>query len=292
MLTTTVALSQHLARRCTSMAMCWRVERTDGRVYGFTSHDEDIIFEGVRYRAETGTSPSAISTKAGMQVDNTEAAGVLDSSAITEDDLRAGVWDHAELRVFAVNWRNLAAGAMKLRRGWLGQVSLKDQRYGVEVRGMMAALNASVGQSVTPACTAILGDSRCTKDLTDYTATGTVTAVSSNRVFDTDLPGATVRLTPSTTGNPIEGYFDSGTVTWVTGANAGLGMEVRAYAVTGEIGLQLPMTRDVEVGDTFTAVVGCAKSREVCIATFGNLANFRGFPDLPGIDKILRIGGQ
>ena len=274
------------------MATCWRVERTDGRVFGFTSLDQDIVFEGVRYRAETGINPSAISTKSGLQVDNLEAGGFLDSSAITEDDLRAGVWDHAELRVFAVNWRDLAAGALKLRRGWLGQVVLKDQQYSVEVRGLMAALNAPTGESVTPACAVALGSARCGADLTDYTTTGAVTSVSSDRVFDTDLPGATVRLTPTTTGNPPAAYFEGGVITWTTGANAGLSMDVRAYAVTGEVGLQLPMTRAIESGDEFTAVSGCDKSRDTCIAKFGNLVNFRGFPDLPGIDRIMRIGGQ
>ena len=290
MLTTSAALARHLGRRCTSMATLWRVQRTDARVYGFTSLDEDIVFDGIRYVAGSGISPSAISTKAGLQVDNLEAGGFLDSDAITETDLRLGLWDHAELRIFQVNYADLSAGALKLRRGWLGEVTLKDQKYTAEVRGLTAALNAVVGELMSPACMAELGDARCTQDLTDYTTTGSVTSVKSDRIFGTDLATSIVNLTPTTTGAPTSDYF--GFLTWLTGANAGASMEVREYHVLGQISLQLPMSSGVLAGDTFSVVASCRKSREVCIAQFGNIVHFRGFPDLPGFDKILTSGGQ
>lgn len=290
MLTTTAALARHLAHSNTTMTTLWKVTRADAEVFGFTSLDVDIVFNGVRYRADTGVAPSAISTKAGLQVDNLDAGGFLDSEAITEDDLRAGVWDHAELRIFQVNYEDLAAGSLKLRRGWLGEVTLKDQQYSAEVRGLTAALNATIGELVGPACLAELGDARCKQNLTDYTTTGEVTAVLSDRVFDTDLSGSTVRLTPSSTGAPTADYF--GFLTWTSGANDGLAMEVRGYHISGRVYLQLPMTRTVLPGDQFSIVARCHKSRDECIGKFGNLVNFRGFPDLPGLDKVQRVGGQ
>jgi len=297
MLTTTAALAAHLKRRATSMTTLWWVRRTDGRVFGFTSLDVDVVFEGVRYEAESGILPSAVSTRSGLQVDNSEAQGFLASQALTESDIIAGVWDHAEIRIFQINWQDLVQGRLRLRRGWLGEVTLKDNRFVVEVRGLTAALNAVIGELVTPSCAAELGDTRCGIDLTDYTAIAEVTSVSagSRRIFDTDLPGATVRLTPSTTGNPDANYFADGKLTWLTGANAGLSEDVRTYATNGELALQLPMTRDIEVGDTFTVHAGCSKARDGtrgCIDRFDNIVNFRGFPDLPGLDKLLRTGGQ
>lgn len=295
MLTTTSQLAEHLKRGTTTIATLWRVERTDGRVYGFSSLDVDLEFEGVRYEAETGVMPAAISTRAGLQVDNTEAQGYLSGSAITEADLLAGLWDHAEIRIMQVNWRDLDMGALKLRRGWLGEVTVRDNGFVAEARGLTAALNATIGELVSPGCAAELGDTRCGVDMTDYTATGTVTAADGNRVLDTDLPGAIVRLTPTTTGNPDADYFAEGRVTWLTGLNAGLREDVRSYSTAGVLQLQLPMPRDVQIGDTFTVTAGCSKAREGtrgCIARFGNIVNFRGFPDLPGLDRLLRIGGQ
>lgn len=87
------------------------------------------------------------------------------------------------------------------------------------------------------------------------------------------------------------GYFDFGVVTWVTGDNAGLQMEVRSY-VPGQIVLQLPMPYAIQVGDTFDIRAGCDKSQPTCHDRFDNVINFRGEPFLPGVDKIAQVGKQ
>lgn len=286
-----VALAAHLAGNGHTMATCWKVTRTDTQVFGFTSHDADLPVDGVTYLAATGMDRSAIESREGLSVDNAEAAGFLDSAAITEADLRAGLWDHAEIRIFEVNWADLTMGTLKQMRGWLGEATLEDDRYKIELRGLMTALNASIGELYTPGCRARLGDARCQKDLTDYTTTATVFVVTDNREFTTDLAAQTVRLTPSTTGAPPDGYFDGGLLTWLTGGNAGRGAEVKVYA-SGDIELQLAMPNGVQAGDTFSVQSGCLKDRATCFTKFGNVVNMRAHPDLPGLDKIVRIGGQ
>lgn len=290
-----VNLAAHLAGGARTIATCWKVTRTDSQVFGFTSHDRDIDFGGVTYVASTGIQRSAIATAADLSTGNLEASGVFDSAAITEDDIRAGLWDHAAVEIFEVNYRDLTQGAVKEIDGWLGEVTFHGNQYRVELRDKAAALNNFVTERMTPACLATLGDSRCKKVLTGYTATGTVTSVTDDRVFDTDLSGATVNLTPSTTGAPDADYFSGGLLTWTTGANAGRSMEVRAYDVSGEVSLQLPMVSTVAPGDEFVAVVGCPKDRDGvrgCELRFDNVVNMRGFPDLPGIDKLGKFGGQ
>lgn len=293
MRTVSPALAAHIAGNSTTMAVCWKVTRTDGQVFGFTSHDEDIDLEGVTYVATQGISRTAIEGSTKLQAVNSEAIGFLDSAAITDADLKAGMWDHAEVRIFEVNWADLSMGALKQLRGRLGEVLVEGGGYKAELRGIADALNKSIGEIVTPGCTAILGDARCTVDLTDYTAEGEVTSVAdARRTFDTDLASATVRLTPSSTGTPPAGYFDAGLLEWLTGANAGRLIEVKTSAADGRLRLQLEMVDDIAPGDTFSIKAGCVKSREVCVEKFGNVINFRGFPDLPGVDKMMRIGGQ
>jgi uncharacterized phage protein (TIGR02218 family) len=51
------------------------------------------------------------------------------------------------------------------------------------------------------------------------------------------------------------------------------------------------MGTKIQVGDIFTIVAGCDKLKETCIAKFNNILNFRGFPDVPGIDKLLATAG-
>lgn len=293
MRSTSPALAAHIAGNSTTMAVCWKVTRTDGEVFGFTSHDSDLEFEGVTYVATQGIGRSAIEGSTKLQATSSEAIGFLDSEAITDADLKAGMWDHAEVRIFEINWADLPMGALKQLRGRLGEVLVEGGGYKAELRGIADALNKSIGEIVTPACAAIVGDERCTVDLTDYTAEGEVTSVADvRRTFDTDLAGAVVRLTPSSTGAPPAGYFDAGLLTWLTGANAGRLIEVKTSAADGRLRLQLEMPDDIAPGDTFSVKAGCLKSREVCAEKFGNVINFRGFPDLPGVDKMMRIGGQ
>ncbi len=293
MRTTSVALAAHIASNATTMAVCWKVTRTDAHVFGFTSHDSDLAIDGVTYVATHGIGRSALEAATKLQATNLEIIGFLDTAAITEEDLRAGMWDHAEVRVFEVNRADLSMGVLKQLRGWLGEVTVEGGGYKAELRGLADALNKSVGEVVGPACTAILGDARCTVDLTDYTTSGEVTSVvDTHRKFDTDLASATVRLTPTSTGVPPAGYFDAGLLTWATGANAGRRMEVKTSAADGRLELQLQMAAAIAPGDTFTVKAGCLKAREVCVTKFGNIVNFRGFPDLPGVDKIMRVGGQ
>jgi uncharacterized phage protein (TIGR02218 family) len=283
-------LATHVAQSSTRLASFIRIDRRDGFTLGLSSHDQPLTIGGLIY--EPGFDPSSVVSSNGLAVDNLEAKGILDSESITEADVDAGMWDYAEVHVFQANWKDPTLGVLKELRGWFGEFTFSGSGYTVELRNLAGALNSSIGELVGPGCSATVGDARCKVDLTDYTAAGTVAVVTSDRVFTTDLASATVRLTPSSTGAPPVDYFNAGLLTWATGVNAGRRMEVKTYAADGSLALQLPMVGTVAPGDVFSISAGCAKTREVCVAEFGNVLNFRGFPDLPGIDKILRVGGQ
>ena len=44
----------------------------------------------------------------------------------------------------------------------------------------------------------------------------------------------------------------------------------------------------IAAGDGFTVTAGCDKRNETCRDRFANIANFRGFPHMPGTDFLLR----
>ena len=46
------------------------------------------------------------------------------------------------------------------------------------------------------------------------------------------------------------------------------------------------------MGDGFIARAGCDKRIATCSAKFANVANFRGFPSIPGQDAVLRYASQ
>jgi len=88
------------------------------------------------------------------------------------------------------------------------------------------------------------------------------------------------------------GSWQYGVVTWVTGANAGLSMEVKSSSQIGAFELFLPMGFVIANGDTFTVETGCAKTFNDCKFKFDNVINFQGFPYVPAPDTILKVGGQ
>jgi uncharacterized phage protein (TIGR02218 family) len=277
--TQTTALATHRASGSTSLAWCWKLTRTDGQVFGFTSVDKDLLIDGITYKAATGFTPSAVEGQLNLSVANLEVAGVLDDESITEADLLAGRWDGAAVEIFEVNHANLAQGRMIIRTGTLGNVSAGTQSFNAEARGLAQALQQSVGETYAAACSATLGDARCGVNTAAITVAGTVTATSSARAF--------------TDSSRVEAadFFGAGLVTWITGANAGLSMEVAGFS-GGVFTLHLNMAYPISVGDTYEAVPGCRKRRtEDCAGKFANVINFRGFPDVPLNDKVVGLAG-
>jgi len=268
--------AEHLAGDVTTLATCWKVTRRDAAVLGFTDHIRDLEIDGVIYRAASGYTRTAIRSTADLAVDNLDVESVFSDDGITEEDLRVGRYDFAEIRMFVVNYEDLSQGILKLRRGWLGEVSIQDDMYVAELRGMAQKLQMTVGEIYTPDCAADLGDVRCGVDLATLEENGSVASVTSDTTFDTSLTQTT-------------GWYDGGELTWTAGANTGQTVAVRNWD-TGDstLSLFLPALFAVEVGDTFTIRPGCDKSFATCKAKFDNAVNFRGFPHVPGNEQILR----
>lgn len=277
------ALRAHYASGSTTLAMIWKITRTDQLVFGFTDHDEPIPFGGTTYRPTSAFDASAVSTRAELNVDNLEAVGLLDDAGITAEDIDAGLWDGAAIEIRRVNWADLSMGAEIVRVGEIGQVQRKRGQYIAEMRGLMQKLQNNVGRSVAPSCDAKLGDVRCGVVLEGspgFTVAGVVTAVAGRRAFTASALAQAAA------------YFSNGEVHFTSGANLGIRMEVKTHSTGGVLALQLALPFDLAVSDTFDIVPGCDKTKAVCIAKFNNVVNFRGFSFVPGPDRAMLIGGQ
>jgi hypothetical protein len=132
-----------------------------------------------------------------------------------------------------------------------------------------------------------------------YAVLNTVTTLSSYvRGYDYDEFDLLIDSSAFTGGygSPIvtplggtSGYFDYGVLTFTTGLNTGLSMEVKSYTV-GQIVLQLPFPYAVAAGDTYSLTAGCDRSFATCKDRFNNVLNFRGEPYVPGLDKLIQVG--
>ncbi len=271
-------LLSHLGEDVTTLATCWKIRRRDTEVLGFTDHDADIVLGGVTYHAATGIRPSAVALSASLQVDNLEMEGMLDADAIREQDILSGMYDFAEVEIFQLNYQNPNAGHIMLQRGWLGEVTLRDGRFVAEMRGLGQKLTQQVGARFSAGCRAELGDARCKVVLGEITHSGTVTEVTSRTVFK------------DSGRDEEESYFAAGKITFTSGANAGLSMEVKSF-YNSEFTCVLPMPYDVAAGDTYDVRAGCDKTFATCVERFDNALNFRGEPHVPGMDRMLETAG-
>ena len=272
------ALKDHYASGATTLATLWLLTRTDNVVMGFTDFDKNITYNGVTYQASTGYTRTAIKDTVGLNVDNLEVDGILDSAAITEDDLHAGLYDYATIVVMRINWADTSMGVEILRSGKLGEVSTTDTTFKAELRGLTQQLSQNLLEVYQPACRASLFDVRCGVNPAAYTVTGALTT------------GSTRHTIVDTSRTEANGTYNGGKLTMTSGLCIGLSMEVFSYTV-GNISLVLALPRDVAIGDTYSLTRGCDKVFSTCKDTFNNVLNFRGEPHLPGMDQILKTGG-
>lgn len=276
-------LAAHIAGEVTTLATCWKLTRRDDTRLGFTDHDRDIVFDGVTYQAQTGFTPSAIQNTGSLSVDNLDVQGMIAAGSITEADILAGRYDFAEIEIFQVNYQDTTQGALKLRRGWLGEVSFYRQQFVAEVRGLTQRLSQTIGELYSASCRATLGDSRCKIDMVPYTVMGSVTGI------------ATSQQCTDSARTEASDSFAFGTMRFTSGANNGISMEVKEYiyasGVGGQFILALPLPYPIATGDSYSLTMGCDKTLATCFNRFGNVVNFRGEPLVPGLDRMLETAG-
>lgn len=71
------ALTAHYQKPVTTLAELWRVTRTDGEVFGWCTHDQDVTIDGVLYRASQGLAPSSANTTNDLSVDSLDVTVFL-----------------------------------------------------------------------------------------------------------------------------------------------------------------------------------------------------------------------
>lgn len=268
-----MSLAAHLASGTTTVCRCWDVTRADGRVFGFTDHDRDLVFDGVVYRAGTGLTARAFAQATGLAVDNSEAVGALSDAAVSDADVEAGRFDGAAVRAWVVNWAKPVERGLRFR-GTFGEITRRGAAFEVELRGLTEALNQPMGRVFQAGCDAVLGDDRCGVDLEAFAVEVEVLVVEDRRVLTLGPLSAEA------------GWFERGRLEVLSGPATGLSGMVREDRAEGgrRIELWYALGADVVPGDRVRLEAGCDKRAGTCRAKFSNLVRFRGFPHVPGED--------
>ena len=284
MKTVSAGFQTHLDGELTKLATCWKIVRKDSTEFHFTSHDTDIVFDGDTYLSIANYDISAIENTGDMAVDGLELTGILESGYIEEDDVKFGLFDSADVWLFAVIWDDIAQGNLKLRKGEFGEVQIHNGTYKVEIRGLTQKLQQEFVDLYSPSCRADLGDAKCGVNLAARTESDTVATVTVSKQAFTGTSGPV----PVGGNEDTDGYFSGGLLTWTSGNNNGLSFEIKEYNTSPIIGLYIPTPFTITVGDTYDYTPGCFKTLTHCRDKFNNVINFRGEPFVPGEDEIFR----
>ncbi len=282
--TLTGGLATLLARPAHTRCTMLRLDLTDGGVLAVTDHDGALSFDlgdgAVSYSPRTGILPSDLSLSLGFEADEVEVTGPLVETAteawhVTRAMVLGGRFDDATARFFQVNWASLGDGPVRLIKGRVTLAEVIGGSFKLTIRSEISRFSQEVGRTITAYCDADFGDARCGFVITPLAAT--VTAVTSDREF-----------TVSFTGTFADDFFNRGTAVFTSGALAGTRpVEVFDWSAAGQVALWTELAAAPEVGDTLELRQGCGKTRTDCIG-YDNILNFRGFPDVPGTDQVLR----
>ncbi len=279
MKTLPAGLQAHLDTGATTLCWCWRLTRRDGTAFGFTDHDRDLSFDGTMFEASAGFTATEIKDAVGLSVDNLDVEGALQSGRLEEDQLSGGAFDDARVEIFRVNWQDPNQRVL-MRFGSLGEVKRTGQAFTAEVRGLAHYLGQPKGRLYQFACDADVGNARCGVAIggTIFRGIGTIASSVSTRSFKA-----------SGLGSYASGWFARGLATFTSGINQGRAIEVKRHSLSAgsatiELWQELPTAP--AIGDTFQITAGCDKHLATCRSKFANVANFRGFPHMPGNDYV------
>lgn len=270
-----------LAKRPLTLVPCWLVTARDGTVSRFTRHDADIVVNkgalAGTYLWQNPIEATAFRGADDVSVQNMEVQLPLES-ALARAAVRAGEFDGVRYTIFLTDWQAPSNVGIVVMSGTVGNVQMVDDVVArFELRGLKQYLQQNIVEAVSLGCRAQLGDARCGVDVEALRVSGTVASVSSaRRIF-----------VGSGLGAPAAEYYTAGEVTWTSGDNDGITMEVKQHPSGQNLELLEPLPHDIQAGDAFTIIPGCLRRlAEDCRDKFDNVVNFRGEPYAPDLNDL------
>lgn len=261
-------------RELDTAATFWRIFRRDGIAVGFTSHDRDLVFGGIRHRAAPGMVPAAIRMTSDLSEDSAGVEGALSHDSIREADLSAGLFDRAAVEIGIVDWETLDHHAMY--SGALGRIEDDRHVFSAELKSAKQVLEQDLVPRTSPTCRAVFCAPGCGLSANKFTKRVVLAAIDLdlNRVQFTGL---------------ISSEYIDGQLRFLGGPQTGTAFGI--LSANGDwLTLDRPMDGTVAIGTPAELREGCDHTLATCSSRFGNAINFRGEPFLPGNDLLARYG--
>ncbi len=270
--------------RTKQLCECFTIVRVDGVQLRFCTHDAPVYLPTIDETFSPTPRVGATSERrqSALRGDSLQLFGAISSGQITTDDLRKGLYRNASLLLRVVDWQfpwNIYRESQK----WIDRVSYDGIVWTADVTGHVRFLQQTTsgpqGATFSKTCQYKLGDpNTCGKDISAWHITpSTVDAVidpfNQFRTLAAHWGHAAINSFDNT-----DGEYAMGNIVWATGSNAGLKSVIYQWiasdpnATTSRlITLLHPVPFAMQVGDSFSADVGCDGLIGTCKNKFNNV---------------------
>jgi uncharacterized phage protein (TIGR02218 family) len=250
-----------------------------GTILTYTDADVPIAWNSRTYLADSVlVGGLKYHCAAGLDVDQQQITiSARDSDTVGAvpflQALGAGVFDGCKVQrelAFLTAWNAAPVGVVLLFQGRIGTIDKIGRTTAeITVNSDLVLLDVEMPRNLyTANCQHVLYDSGCTLDKEAFGVDGVVG------------PGSSRTIILWAYGHSA---YSQGTITFLTGPNAGVRANVKwgTDISTPSLGLTAPLPKLPIAGDTFRVYLGCDHTKSTCQGTFDNLINFRGFPYIP-----------
>ena len=237
---------------------------------GYTYAANSILVNGLKYKCSMGINvdkqqvtllAQSTDTIGGVPFLAALSQGILDGAFIQRDRAFFSAWQPSDALQYPIQAVTLFKGRVS-NIDEIGRTSAK-----ITVASDPVLLDTDMPRNIfSPSCNHVLYDAGCGVDRASHTGYGTVAYAS----------------TPTQIGwAGSDPWWAQGSVTFTSGANAGVEVTVVNSWSGTTFQLAYPPVNPVAAGDTFSICPGCDHTMSTCQNKFGNLANFRGYPFVP-----------
>lgn len=267
----------------TYLVLCCKIMRSDGVELCFTETDKSVIVDNQVY--STCASLSAIRESCDLTTSDFKFETILNSELIKTEDISRGLFDEASVEIFMIDLSVVDEDGrytriVCLKRGRIGEIRISgNNKFAAQIHDITFDLNRNITNRYSLTCRAIFGDKKCGMNVDNFTYEGSITKIIDKKSF-MDVQNF-----------QESGYFDNGFIIfWNEDRTKIIEKTNVKFFINKTFELCKPTNINLIEGILYTANVGCDKTSKQCSQKFKNIANFRGEPHIPGIEKMYRKG--
>lgn len=256
-----------------------------GVTYYYTSHNEDVVHDGITYYSKVIQRGDIASQFSSMAVSCRVSGPIDEAFSIFVDRIPV-----SDVRV-TITAKILGTGeTQQIFKGTLRDYSIADSKCSASFQNRGAALSKEAVPKTRyqGPCNNALFDQNCQLSPNDFRVGGTVDETSETLSTLSSRELVLSNGFPDSFGEHLldkpDAYLIAGTVMFnghyrdISGAEAYSGTQIKVllqYALPEET---------VEVGTVLYLWPGCNKSVNHCAARFNNITRFAGFPYMPNFE--------